>query len=94
MIARHVRVSGLVQGVGYRWSCVRQAQAMGLTGWVRNRGDGSVEALVCGQREHVEAMLRWMREQVPGARVDRLDAQDAELPSPAPATFEQRATAA
>jgi acylphosphatase len=61
MRARRIVISGRVQGVGYRdWMC-RQAQAMGLSGWVRNRSDGSVEALVDGDTAAVEELLRACR---------------------------------
>lgn len=53
----HVVVSGRVQGVGYRAFFEREAVALGLSGWVRNRRDGTVEAVICGEEEAVEAML-------------------------------------
>lgn len=53
----HVVVSGTVQGVGYRAFFEREAVALGLSGWVRNRRDGTVEAVICGEEEAVEAML-------------------------------------
>jgi acylphosphatase len=90
-IARAVRAHGLVQGVGYRWSCVRQAQALGLAGWVRNRSDGTVEAWLQGPATQVDAMCEWMRTEVPGARVDRLEAEPAN-PDPGLPGFEQRPT--
>lgn len=61
MIARRVVVTGRVQGVGFRWSTQHEAQRIGATGWVRNRPDGSVEAVVEGSEHVVEAMLRWLR---------------------------------
>ena len=56
-IARHLIVSGRVQGVGYRDWLRFEAEARGLSGWVRNRFDGTVEALVSGEREAVAAMI-------------------------------------
>jgi acylphosphatase len=57
-----VRIEGSVQGVGYRHWTERVATGLGLTGWVRNRRDGSVEALFCGPREDVAQMLDRCRE--------------------------------
>lgn len=61
MIAKRVVIVGRVQGVGYRDWMVAQARAMGLSGWVRNLPDGSVEALVAGDTPVVEEMLRQCR---------------------------------
>ncbi|HYF16496.1 MAG TPA: acylphosphatase [Ramlibacter sp.] len=85
-----VQVRGRVQGVGYRYSTVRQASALGLAGWVRNRADGSVEALLQGPADAVERMREWMRHQVPGARVDEMVVE--ELAAEGLQGFEQRAT--
>jgi acylphosphatase len=54
-----VVISGRVQGVAFRANCQRQAMALGVTGWVRNLWDGSVEALFEGPDEAVDAILRW-----------------------------------
>lgn len=59
MVRARLLISGTVQGVGYRWSCRREAQGLGLAGWVRNLPDGRVEALVQGTREQVERMIKW-----------------------------------
>ena len=65
-----VRATGRVQGVFYRDSTRREAQRLGLTGWVKNMPDGSVEARLEGTLPQVEEMMRWMREGPPLARVD------------------------
>jgi acylphosphatase len=65
----HVHVTGKVQGVGYRLSTVRRAHMIGVRGWVRNNEDGSVEAMVQGTPDQVDAMLEWLRQGPPGARV-------------------------
>lgn len=58
----HVVVSGRVQGVWYRQSCQELARATGVTGWVRNLTDGTVEAELEGERPTVDAVLAWMAE--------------------------------
>jgi len=89
-----VRAHGLVQGVGFRYACVRQARTLGLAGWVRNRRDGTVEALLQGMPEQVEWMCDWMRggDDSP-ARVDRLDVQLGAPPYTHCDGFEQVPTA-
>ena len=77
-----VRVRGRVQGVGYREACVRRARALGITGWVRNRIDGSVEALLQGPSGPLADMCRWLRRGVPAAWVEELEV--TELPPPSP----------
>jgi acylphosphatase len=75
-----VRVRGLVQGIGYRQACIRHARALGVTGWVRNRMDDSVEALLQGPPQALEAMCAWMRDGMPAALVDEI--MVTEVPPP------------
>ncbi len=74
----HVAVRGRVQGVGFRWFVRERARALGLTGWVRNRDDGSVEVLAVGE----EASLRQLRTLLgtgpSGARVSEVEDQQGE----------------
>ncbi|MBI5121773.1 MAG: acylphosphatase [Rhodospirillales bacterium] len=65
----HVRISGRVQGVWFRGWTVEQARRLGLRGWVRNRADGTVEAVFQGSDAAVETMLKLCREGPPSARV-------------------------
>jgi acylphosphatase len=62
-----------VQGVGFRHSLHAEASARGLAGWVRNRRDGSVEALLQGEAAAVAAVIEWARRGPPAGRVDRLE---------------------
>ncbi len=78
MIARHVRVTGRVQGVFFRVWTKQQADALGVSGWVRNCPDGAVEAHVEGDEEAVHEMIKRMRSGPPGADVGNLsDAETA-----------------
>ena len=58
-IRRHLLISGRVQGVGFRWSCRRMAEAQGVSGWCRNLPDGRVEAVFEGRPEAVAALAVW-----------------------------------
>ena len=89
---RLVRVRGRVQGVGYRYACVQQARALGITGWVRNRMDDSVEAMLQGTPEQVERMCDWMNNDMPAALVEAMEVTDMPPPYPRFAHFEQRPT--
>ncbi|MDO7841357.1 acylphosphatase [Sphingomonas immobilis] len=69
MIRRHLLITGRVQNVFYRDWMVEQAAALGIDGWVRNRADGSVEAVVAGASELVETLIVRCREGSPASRV-------------------------
>jgi acylphosphatase len=68
--ARHLSITGRVQGVGYRDSLRAEAGRQGCTGWVRNRRDGSVEAVVEGSPDAAARLVDWARRGPPAARVD------------------------
>jgi acylphosphatase len=74
--AQHARarlkIEGRVQGVYFRASTVVHAQTLGVTGWVRNCPDGSVEAVAEGARENIDKLIEWCRQGPPGARVSRV----------------------
>lgn len=84
MQARLLRIEGRVQGVGYRDWAVREAQRLGLSGWVRNRRDGSVELLAAGDRGALDELVRACRSGPPLARVDAI----VESPAAPPASPE------
>jgi len=65
----HVVVRGRVQGVWFRGSMQEEAERLGVSGWVRNCPDGSVEAEIEGERGAVEALVAWAHQGPPGARV-------------------------
>lgn len=77
-MAKHLRISGRVQGVGYRAAFEQEARARHLSGWVRNRLDGSVEALLDGDAAAVDAMIDWARRGPLLARVERVEVSDAD----------------
>lgn len=72
-----VRVVGRVQGVFFRQGTVDEARSLGLSGWVRNCPDGCVEAFVQGEEPPLQAMLAWLKQGPPAARVDAIDVHDA-----------------
>ena len=75
-MTKHLRISGRVQGVGFRYHMERKARELGVTGWVRNRRDGTVEATAQGTPEAVEAMIAWARHGPPSALVTDLKISD------------------
>ena len=69
---RHLTIKGRVQGVWYRESMRLEAERLGVTGWVRNRADGTVEAMVAGTPEQVAAIMLWARQGPPAAQVEHV----------------------
>ena len=74
-VRAHVFVSGKVQGVGYRYSTVEKASELGVSGWVRNLGNGSVEAVFEGTSEIVEEIIGWCYEGSSAAIVSKVDVE-------------------
>ena len=70
MIAIHVFISGLVQGVGFRYSIKHKATMLDLTGWAKNTDDGKVEVFCQGDKKGIDKMLAFCKEGPPLARVD------------------------
>jgi acylphosphatase len=68
-----LRITGRVQGVGFRFYARREAVVLGLNGWVRNDADGSVELVAQGPRARVDAMIRWCHDGPPHSRVDAVE---------------------
>lgn len=77
-ITRHLIIYGRVQGVFFRQSMQREAQYQAISGWVRNRSDGAVEAVVQGEPGAVEAMVRWAKRGPERAQVERVDIAPAD----------------
>ena len=71
-------IHGRVQGVFFRDSMRREAQRLGISGWVRNRSDGTVEAAVQGEPADVDAIVRWARRGPPHAQVERIEIESHE----------------
>lgn len=69
---RHLVITGRVQGVAYRACMAQEARRLGVTGWVRNRSDGCVEAMVAGSDEQVAAIMNWARRGPPSAQVNHV----------------------
>ena len=90
-ISIRLRVEGRVQGVWYRGWATDRARQLGLSGWVRNRRDGSVEALLLGDEKAVRTMIEDCRRGPPAARVDRIIEEPAD--EPVDAGFRQLPTA-
>jgi acylphosphatase len=90
IVARHLMIMGRVQGVFYRNWTTDTARTLRLTGWVRNRMDGSVEAVVEGSEEAVEQFIVLAHQGPPAAQVVRIDVSDA--PAEGLTSFQKRAT--
>lgn len=88
--ARLLRIGGRVQGVGYRNALQAEATRLGIKGWVRNRSDGSVEALAAGPAPALDQLVAWARRGPPAARVGELSWEAAE--ASAEAGFRREAT--
>ncbi|MEW6120497.1 MAG: acylphosphatase [Pseudomonadota bacterium] len=89
MQTRRLRIRGRVQGVWFRESMRREAQRLGVAGWVRNLPDGSVEAIVQGENLSVEMLIAWSNSGPPLARVEHVEIEEA---SGHFAGFEKRST--
>lgn len=89
-IARRIHIKGRVQGVWYRGWTVDQARELGLDGWVRNRIDGSVEAVAAGPAEQVQELVTRCRRGPPAARVEAVTVE--ETPGVGAAGFVQKPT--
>ncbi|WP_417688824.1 acylphosphatase [Roseibium sp.] len=80
LVSAYVTVIGRVQGVGYRAWCAREAERLGLHGWIRNRLDGSVEAIYHGRAERVEEMVRLSAKGPRWAKVEQILSTPCDAP--------------
>lgn len=80
-ICKHCIVSGKVQGVFFRQTTQEKAKALGLSGWVRNLPDGTVEALICGEQSAVEQLADWLWKGPTNANVTDVELRDHVLES-------------
>lgn len=89
VVRRRVVVHGQVQGVGFRWNARTEATRLGVSGWVRNLPDGSVEAEIEGDRTSVDDMVEWLRRGPPFAEVSDVDVAEID-PTGSDGSFEIR----
>jgi acylphosphatase len=75
-IAKKIVVTGRVQRVGFRYALADEARSRGVSGWVRNRRDGSVEAILCGSAADVDALVGWAWRGPPAAKVESVEVED------------------
>jgi len=90
--ARRLVIHGQVQGIGYRYALCIEAARTGVTGWVRNRRDSTVEALLVGEAEAVANLIAWSRLGPPGARVSHIEIAAEEPASASYTDFHQLPT--
>lgn len=69
----HIKISGRVQGVGFRYSTVQLAQKLNLTGWIRNSEDGGVEIMAEGEENNLQELLKWTQTGPPSAQVENVE---------------------
>ncbi len=77
-VRKHLFISGIVQGVGFRYNARNQARRLGVTGWIRNLWDGRVEAVIEGDEDAVNQMVNWCKHGPIGARVTNVEVIDEE----------------
>ena len=75
---KHLRITGKVQGVGFRAGMYREAVRVNVTGWVRNRDDGSVEAVIQRPEKSIAEMLAWVKCRPVGAKVEQVEVKNAD----------------
>ncbi len=75
MEIRHLVIHGKVQGVGYRHTMTREASRLKVRGWVRNRREGTVEAMICGDADAIAVLMAWVRQGPAGATVDLVEVE-------------------
>lgn len=78
LVTKQLRIEGLVQGVGFRYFMQRRARSLGVTGWVRNRTDGTVEAMVQGTADSIAAIIAQAKQGPRSARVTSVKISDAQ----------------
>ena len=83
MTSRLFRIEGRVQGVWFRESTRREAEALGISGYAKNLPDGTVEVLACGPAENVDRLAAWLQHGPPMARVSRVSSWDTDATPPA-----------
>ena len=91
-ITRLLRIHGQVQGVYYRQSMIEAASRLGVRGWVRNRLDGTVEAVASGPAEAVQALIAWAHDGPPAARVQRVQVEEMAIDEESAPGFHRRET--
>lgn len=90
MVCKRVFLTGVVQGVSFRFHAQQKASQLGLTGWVRNLEDGRVEMLLAGKDDNVEAMIKWAHKGPPRAKVENMSITEVKEPAPKEPFFIRR----